>query len=119
MKASADSKKSSRPSAGNSSSMNSNRCRRPLAWRSSVRRRPIWLRIKSHQRLGAADVRWRYDEIQRRWPFVLNEISDAPVAAPRHLGNDGVAIEPEERHRGREHAGSFVFALVQYLPRRG
>src|SRR5688572_16647627 len=66
-----------------------------------------------YQRLGTADVRWRYDEIERGRPIILNEISDAPVAAACHLGNDGIAIEPEERHRGRKHAGPFVLALVQ------
>ena len=46
MKAKAESKKSSRPSAGNSSSMSRMRCRRLFAFNSSVRRRPIWLRIR-------------------------------------------------------------------------
>src|SRR5215213_6785803 len=54
-----------------------------------------------HQRLGATDVRRRHNEIECRWPFVLNEIPDAPVAAARYLCNDGIAIETEERHRGR------------------
>src|SRR4051812_8741758 len=59
---------------------------------------------QSHQRLGATDVRRRHDEIERRWPFVLNEIPDTPVAATRYLRNDGIAIETEERHRGGQHA---------------
>src|SRR3546814_4503034 len=46
MKANADSKKSSRPSAGNSSSISNSRCRPSLDFRSSVRRRPIWLRTR-------------------------------------------------------------------------
>src|SRR3954466_3159264 len=38
---------------------------------------------QSHQRLSATNVRRRHHEIERRWPFVLNEIADAPVAAAR------------------------------------
>src|SRR4051812_48507392 len=68
---------------------------------------------QSHQRLGAADVGWRYNEIERRRPIVFNEIADAPITAARHLGNNRVAIEAEERHRGRKHTGPFVLALVQ------
>src|SRR5260370_26990615 len=37
------------------------------------------------------------------------------VAAACHLGDDGIAVEPEERHRGGEHAGALVVALVQKL----
>jgi Flp pilus assembly CpaF family ATPase len=39
----ADSKKSRRPSAGNSSSIRRTFCRRASGFSSSVRRRPIWL----------------------------------------------------------------------------
>src|SRR6185295_19675913 len=62
---------------------------------------PDLVEDQSHQGLGPTDVRRRHNEIERRRPFVLNEIADAPVAAARYLRNDGVAVETEERHRGR------------------
>ena len=35
---------------------------------------------KAHQRLGAADVGRRHDEVERHRPLALDEIADAPVA---------------------------------------
>ena len=74
---------------------------------------------QADQRLGAADVGGRNDEIERRRAIVGDEIRDAPVAAPRHLGDDGIAIEAEERHGGRKHAGALIVGFVQELARRG
>ena len=56
MKASADLKKSSRPSAGNSSSISNSRCFLALGLSSSVSRRPIWFRMSRTSVFGAADV---------------------------------------------------------------
>jgi hypothetical protein len=57
-----------------------------------------------HQGLGSTDVGRRYHEIERAWLIVLNKIANAPIAAPRHLGDHGFAIEAEKGLRGREHA---------------
>jgi hypothetical protein len=43
-----------------------------------------------------------------------------PAAAPpaaRDFRHDGIAIETEEGHRGREHAGAFVLGFVQQFAR--
>ena len=37
---------------------------------------------------------------------------------PRHRRHDRIAVETKERHRGGEHAGALVVALVQKLARR-
>jgi hypothetical protein len=53
---------------------------------------------RAHQRLGAADVGWRHDEVKRNRLIPLDQIVDAPVAVVGDLRDDGVAIEPQERH---------------------
>ena len=55
---------------------------------------------QADERLGAADVRRRHHEVERCRPFALDEVTDPPIAARRHLGNDRIAIEPEEAHGG-------------------
>ena len=46
----------------------------------------------------------------------FDQIADPPVAAARHLGDHRIAIEPEEAHGRREHAGALVLGLVEKLP---
>ena len=74
---------------------------------------------QADQRLGAADVGRRYDEIECRGACVRDQVGDAPVATARDLRHDGIAIEAEERHGGRQHAGPFIVGFVEQLPRRG
>ena len=75
---------------------------------------------QANERLGPADVGGRDDEIERHGPRPVDEIGDAPVAAPGNMGDDGIAIEAQERHGGREHARSFVVGLVeQFASSRG
>ena len=40
---------------------------------------------QAHQRLGAADVGGRHDEVERGRPLVLDQVADAPVAPARDL----------------------------------
>ena len=117
MKASADSKKSRRPSAGNSSSISSTRCRRFVAFKSSVRRRPIWLRIRRISGL----VRLMSDGGTTR--YSVAGFSPSTMSAMRQsqrrvtCATTGIAIQPQERHCGGKHAGALVVRLVHQLPR--
>src|SRR5579883_1872469 len=70
-----------------------------------------------HKRLGPADVGWRDDEVERHWTLGLDQITDAPVAAPGDGCDNRIAIETEERHGGRQDAGTLILALVQQLAR--
>ena len=72
---------------------------------------------QSNQRFRPADVGGRHDEIECRRAAVLDEIGDAPIASARHFRDHRIAVETEERHGGREHAGPFVLAFVQKLAR--
>ena len=74
---------------------------------------------QSDQRLGAADVRRRHHEIERRRSILGDQVGDAPVAAPCDLRDDRVAIEAKKRHGGREHARSLVVGFVEELARGG
>ena len=47
----------------------------------SVRRRPIWFSSRPNQRLGAADVRGRDDQVERHRVRGRDKVGDAPVAA--------------------------------------
>ena len=63
---------------------------------------PVWQKStpadlvedQAHQRLGAADVGWRHDEVKRNRLIPLDQIVDAPVAVVGDLRDDGVAIAP-------------------------
>ena len=48
--------------------------------------------------------------------LAADDIDDAPVTAACDLGDDRIAIEAEERHRGGQHAGPLVVGFVQQLP---
>ena len=76
---------------------------------------PDLIQDQTHKRLGAADVGGRHDQVERDGVIGLDEIPDAPVAAPRDGGDDGISIQAEERHRRRQHAAAFVLALVEQL----
>ena len=53
---------------------------------------------QADERLGAVDVGGRHDEIEgRRFPGA-DDVADAPVAPPCHLGHDRIAVEAEEGH---------------------
>ncbi len=70
------------------------------------------------QRLGAADVRRRNHQVQRHRRIRRDQVGDAPVAARCDLGDGRIAIQPKEAHRGGQHTGSLVVALVEHFPRR-
>ena len=72
---------------------------------------------QADQRFGAADVRGRDDEVERARMRGLDEVGDPPVAARGGLGDSRIAVEPEERHGGRQHAGTLVLALVEQCAR--
>ena len=72
---------------------------------------------KPDQRLGAADVGGRHDQIERDRLLGRDQVGDAPVAGLGVPRNGRIAIEVEEAHRGREHAGAFVLGLVEQLAR--
>src|ERR1700744_2352791 len=72
---------------------------------------------QAYQWLGPADVGWRHDQIQRGRLYAFDQILDLPITPSRDLGDDGVAIETEKRHRGRQHTGALVLAFVQELAR--
>ncbi len=74
---------------------------------------------QTDQRLGSGDIGRRHDEIERRGLRVGDEISDPPIAAPRHLGHHGIAVKAEERHCGGQYARSLVVGFVEQLARRG
>src|SRR3546814_6284530 len=54
---------------------------------------------QADQRLGARDVGWRHYEVERRWSRSADDVGDAPIAAARHLCDNGIAIEA----RSEEH----------------
>src|SRR3546814_16405339 len=71
---------------------------------------------QTNERLGAADVRRRYHEVQRYRMLRGNQVRDAPVAARREYGHRGVAVQAKETHRGRQHAGTLVVRRVEHSP---
>jgi hypothetical protein len=75
------------------------------------------LRIKPHERLGAADIGRRHHQVEASGRLLLYKVADAPIALARDGGDDGIAIEPKKRHGGRQDGGAFVFALVEELAR--
>jgi hypothetical protein len=62
---------------------------------------------------GEIDGRWRHFAIG--WPYIVIAVCAPPRPHPRH---HGVAIEAEERHGGRKHAGALILRFVQQLTRR-
>lgn len=48
------------------------------------------------QGLCAIDIRGRHDEVERRRALATDNITDPPVATARHLGDNRVAIQPQE-----------------------
>ncbi|MNI39454.1 hypothetical protein D3C73_936360 [compost metagenome] len=68
--------------------------------------------------LGAADVRRRYDEVERDRRSCVHKVGDAPITGRGRLRHDRIAVEAEERHRRGQDARAFVLRLVQHLPRR-
>jgi hypothetical protein len=57
-----------------------------------------------HQRLGTCDVGRRHDKIERYRYRPIDQVTDAPMASRGDPGDDGVAVEAQEAHGGREHA---------------
>src|SRR6266478_976509 len=54
-----------------------------------------------HQGLGASDVgRWHH-KVERDGPQSVYEIANAPVTSASDLGDDRIAVESQETHRGR------------------
>ena len=73
---------------------------------------------QADQRLSAVDVGRRHDEVERRRVPSTHDVANPPIAAARHLGDNGIAIEAEERHGGRQHARALVVRLVEQFARR-
>ena len=73
---------------------------------------------QADQRLGAVDVGGRHHEVERGRMLAADHVGDAPVAATGDLGDDGVAIQAQERHRGRQHAGALIVGFVEQLAGR-
>ena len=65
---------------------------------------PDLIEDEADKGLGPIDVRRWHDEVERRGHFARHQVGNTPVAAARHLGDDGIAVETEERHGGGEHA---------------
>ena len=59
---------------------------------------------EAHQRALSGHIGGRYYQVQRHRSNSLDQITDAPVAPPRHFGNDGITIESQETHGRRQHA---------------
>src|SRR5665213_885329 len=55
---------------------------------------------QADERFCPRDVGWRHDEIEGGWPFAADQFTNAPVTAPRHCGNDRIAVEAKKRHGG-------------------
>ncbi len=66
-----------------------------------------------HERLGARNIRWRDDQIERNGPCCIDQIGNPPIASRRGRSNGGIAIKPEERHGRGKHAGAFVVGFVE------
>ena len=78
---------------------------------------PDLVEHQADERFGPRDVAGWNDEVERRRLLARDQIHDAPVAGARDLGDDGIAVKPEKRHGGAEHARTFVVALVEQLAR--
>ncbi len=78
---------------------------------------PDLIEDEADERLGPDDIRWRHDQIKRRRLIAADQLADAPVTAPRHLGDNGIAVEAQERHGGRENAGALIVRLVEEFAR--
>ncbi len=74
---------------------------------------------QAHQRLRAADVRRRHNEVQRDGMLGRNQVGDAPVATRRDFGHRGVAVQTEEGHGRGQHARPLVVRLVEHFARSG
>ena len=58
---------------------------------------------EAHQGLCTSDVGWRDHQVQRNGLSSIDQVTDAPIAPPRHLGDHGVPIKPQEAHCRRQH----------------
>src|SRR3546814_5947536 len=69
---------------------------------------PDLVENEADERLGAADVRWRDDEVERGGMIGFDEIGNAPVAARRDRRHGRVTIEAKKAHRRGENAAALV-----------
>jgi hypothetical protein len=75
---------------------------------------------QADERLGAADVAGRHDEIERGRTVPRHQIGNPPFGPARHRRDDGVAIQAEKGHGGRKHPRAFIVRFVQqFLRGRG
>ena len=63
------------------------------------------------------DVRRRNDQVERDRPLGIDRSAIRQSQADVVAATVGIAIEPEERHGRREHAGAFILGLVQDFAR--
>src|SRR3546814_20399940 len=63
---------------------------------------PDLVQDQADQRLGAADVRGRYHQVQRDRVRGFDEVGDAPVRAGGYRSNRGSAVQLEEGQGSRE-----------------
>ena len=116
MKASADSKKSSRPKRRKLVEHQQQPVPSSLCMQVLGQPAADLIEDQAHQRLGPADVGGRHDEVERAAARPRRDRRCASRTA-RDLRHDGIAVKAEERHGGRQHARAFVLALVQELAR--
>src|SRR3546814_11464646 len=79
---------------------------------------PDLVENEADERLGAADVRWRDDEVERGGLIGFDEIGNATVEARGERGYGRVKIDAQRRHGGRTDDAALVLAVVQNT-RRG
>src|SRR3546814_17551057 len=79
---------------------------------------PDLIEDQPDQGLGARDVGWRDNQIERDRVSPINKIRNPPIASSRHASDDRVAVETEERHGGRQHASTTACAFFQQNGRR-
>src|SRR5689334_14050243 len=78
---------------------------------------PDLIEKQSDERLGTADVRRWYDDVERYRILGIDQVGDAPVTSRRDFCNRRITVEAQETHRGGEDTREFVLALVQQFAR--
>ena len=74
---------------------------------------------QAHEGTRARDVGGWHHHVERDRPLGSHQIGNAPVRPRRVAGDQGIAVEAEQAHGGRDHAGALVVGLVQELAGNG
>ncbi len=67
------------------------------------------------ERLGAADIGGRHHEVECGGRIAFDKVVDTPVTTARDHSHHRITVQPQKRHRGREHPGTLILAFVQQL----